>query len=246
MKLIDILVGAIGAAGIAGVFMLLFYYPEYLGWELLGLLVWLTGWTVLKIRQRWAEDGAALWLALGWSLSSFVFLVLLPESWLRWTVAGGVICLSAVWLIYIWAAWSWRNVGKILAWLSFFFFIYSLTRLGDFFNGPRWLILLAIFAGLILVTWPILCSPCGARRKPWLMVLIIAWIVIQLWWCLDYWPTNLLTNSLLLLVGYYVLLSLGELYISQRFEYRKFIQTLSLSALVVVLILVTAHWQLPA
>lgn len=232
--------GLLSAAGL----IFLVYYPQWLLWNffiglgaILGLALWALG---RKRRHCWTEIFLGAVIVIG----NFAFVLLLSGTLMRW----GMIIIAA----FMAGLWCWNlareqingGLNRGLALVALFFIAYGLDTIGNFFSLAQWQLMVAFFFLILMVAGPALSVLGEATSKVWLYSLVISLGLTQQWWCLEFWPTTLMTNGLIVVATAYFLLSVASRELVGSLDAKKAWRYGLMSGLIILLALLTSPWLL--
>ncbi len=236
--------GAGGGLLSAVTLVALVYYPGFLIWEFcfglgasLALALWALG---QKLRYCWTE----IFLGAVIFIGNFSFVLLLAGTLVRW-----VMIIIAALMVSLWC-WNLARkkinggLNRGLGLVALFFIAYGLDTIGNFFSLAQWQLLAALYLLILMVSGPALSVLGEATTKVWLYSLVISLGLTQLWWCLEFWPTTLMTNGLIVVAVAYFLLSLTSRELVGSLDDKKIWRYGLLSGLIILLALLTSPWLL--
>ncbi len=222
----------------------LIYFPSYLLWNLfilLGLSLVLSLLALGRKRRRcWAEIFLGLVIIIG----NFSFVLLLAGTPVRWAMLGIAALMTALWSWNLASSQINGGLNRGLGLISLFFIAYGLDTIGNFFSLAQWQIMAAFFVLSLMVAGPALSVLGEISAKVWLHSLVVALALTQLWWCLGFWPTTLMTKSLIVVATAYFLLSVASRELVGSLDAKKTWRYGLLSALIILLALLTSPWVL--
>ncbi len=243
-KILAIILGAGGGLFTGASLVSLVFYPSYLLAEFFGGLAAILILAVFalgeKRRQRWTSIFLGAVIVTG----NFSFVLLLAGTPLRWIMIAVAGLMAGLWCWNLGRETINGGLNRGLGLIALFFITYGLDTIGNFFSLVQWQLIAGLFCLILMVAGPALAVLGEASSKVWLYSLVISLGLVQLWWCLEFWPTTLMTNSLVIVAAAYFFLSIASRALVGSLDARKIWQYGLMSGLIIALALLTSPWLL--
>lgn len=227
------------------------YYEKWHYW--LAAILLLVAFSVLFLCQfSLSKDTLAFLLpALWFSLGAYAFLFFQDKEAIKQAIifSGGFV----YWLftnsicIYLYKrdsylTYSMENISNYLNLLSVFyiytgafsFYILSVSRL-------RW-VMAAVFLVTLSLSWQTLWINKIHSSRFKYFSLILAAIIMEIFWALKFWPTSYYINGVMLTTAYFLLSNFARLRHLESLNKKTTIKYLAGGAFILTIILATAQW----
>ncbi|MFH1597575.1 MAG: hypothetical protein ABIB97_00705 [Patescibacteria group bacterium] len=139
-------------------------------------------------------------------------------------------------------AYALQNVSGYLNLISLFLFSSSLFSTIVFLNVPVYLLIVLFF----IVTYALIAQSFWVNSididKSKIFLLVMAFLMTELFWSAHYLPTSFFVNGLVLTLIFYMIQQLGLNYFSGKDEPATIKRTLLIGSSMIVLLLVFAQW----
>lgn len=124
------------------------------------------------------------------------------------------------------------------------FFTYS-SFYGLYLNFlvPLWVLMLAYVLTTVLVTYQYLriINPKG-EKIIWVYSLLIALVMAEIIWTMNYWPFGYLTTGTVALILYYVLWDITQSFFLELLSRKRVVANAIFFSVLIILILLTSKW----
>lgn len=243
-KIEAIIWGAGGGVVMVTGLLALIYYPGYLLWEFFIGLTAVLILALLAMRHTWRQRWTNIFLGAVIVTGNFVFVLLLAGTPLRWVMVGVGGLMTGLWCWSVGRETIIGGLNRGLGLVALFFIAYGLDTIGNFFSLAQWQMIAGLFLISLMVSGPALTVLGRSATQVWLYSLVISLGLVELWWCLEFWPTTLMTNSLIVVALAYFLLSIASRALVGSLDAKKAWQYGLMSGLIVALALLTTPWFL--
>lgn len=213
----------------------------------LGLGLFLVTTRRLWSLDYWRLSITPLWLWLG----SVSMLMVVEQSWARWTIVLGAPLLIGLFLDQarqyhrqptLYQPYSLEHLSgtaNILAIFAVFASLYG-VRL---WLGLSWIFLIPVsLSAVALLTHQTFWVNKIDHRTSGRWLAAISLIIPELFIAVGFLPTGYLVNALIVAAGFYLVVNLGRLSLLKSVTRRALSQYLSISIAVIALALLTARW----
>lgn len=243
-KITAIIWGSGGGLVLVAGLLTMIYYPGYLLWEFFIGLATVLVLALLALRSAWRQRWINIFLGAVIVTGNFVFVLLLAGTPLRWVMVGVAGLMTGLWCWNVGRETVNGGLNRGLGLVALFFIAYGLDTIGNFFSLAQWQMIAGLFVISLMVSGPALSVLERSATQVWLYSLVISLGLVELWWCLEFWPTTLMTNSLIVVALAYFLLSLASRALVGSLDAKKVWQYGLMSGLIVALALLTSPWLL--
>lgn len=135
-----------------------------------------------------------------------------------------------------------ENISTYINLITVFLTVSSFFGLIIFLDFSFW-ILTTIFAVLIiLLNYQIAYSSEAPLNSSWLYILAITLMMIEIFWSVNFLPTSIYVNGLVVTISYYLMSGLARNWLLGIQERKVVLRYLVISFISLIIILVTAKW----
>lgn len=243
-RIVAIIWGSSAGLFFAADLLALVYYPSYLLGEFFAGLGVVAVLAIMALGKSWKTRWMNIFLGVVIVIGNFGFILLLAGTPLRWAMIGLAGVMAGLWCWNLGRAAISGGLNRGLGLIALFFIAYGLDTVGNFFSLAQWQMIAALFVLSLMVAGPSLAVLGEESAKVWLYSLAISLGLVQLWWCLEFWPTTLMTSSVIVVAAAYFLLSIASRELVGSLDAKKTWQYGLLSGLIIALALLTSPWLL--
>lgn len=242
IKIWQIIVSGLSALVIALGSVLVLFFPDYWGQILGGLILAAVVFTALIRRRYLKTDWTWFLVAIILVSAGFAFMFLLRFGMVRYFVGGGLLLMWLVFFINLFFDKPRRDWAQLISLAGVFLGLYSLGQLRWLLEINEWvccLLAAAIFYALSLTLLGL-----TDKRRANLGGLIIALVMVELFWVGLFLPSSIMVLAALLTLAYYVISSFLISWLSHEFDRKRGLQYIILTVVLAAVIISTASWFL--
>jgi len=226
------------------------FYNQWLYWVVFIILIISIAVLILNNFRLNKESAAFLVSPIIFLIGALSFIYFLEKTLWQQIIIG--ISVVIYWLFvnnictYLYRtksylSYSLENISNYLNLLAIFFIyvsgfsfhILSISRL-------RWLIAI-IFLTTLLLSWQTIWI--NKMKKSWQYYsFILAFVVMEFYWCLLYWPTSFFVNGVMLTIVYYFAMTILKLQHLQSLNKKSILIYVAFCAVIITAVLATAQW----
>jgi len=184
-------------------------------------------------------------------LSGLSFIIFIESFWLKHILIATLAILLGVFLeatfLYFrlrpkYQAHSLENISNYLNLLIVFLVFSSFFSSIVFLEAAFWQLILPAAIICFLLSYQITEISDIAFYRSWPYIVIITLILVELFWAVNFLPTSIYVNSLILTLAYYLMMGLSRNWLLGIIDKRVTRRYLIISLSCFILILITAKW----
>jgi len=227
----------------------------YVAFGLINLLVVLEIWRLAgfgRIKRGWLN---LIILPLIFITGTIAYVSLLPESIFLNKILSQCIFAATLYFLYVY----FRQLHVFLreperpnhllsfssgaTFLALFLAVSAIFGLQLFLNLSYWILMLIIILIALGLTYQFLWLNSLQRGENWLFTGVIVFVMAQIFWALYFLPFDYNVLGLLLVLAYYVLISVLKFYLTDSLHRRQLKPLFIFVAVILFLIFLTVRWR---
>ena len=135
-----------------------------------------------------------------------------------------------------------RGMNMAAALATIFFAYASAYGLYLNFLVPLWLLMLTYLLVTFFVSFQYFSIIEIDKIKIWVYSLLLALIMAEIIWTMNFWPFGYLTTGVIALILYYILWDLSQIYLLNILSKRRVVANMIFFSIIIVCVLLSAKW----